>query len=771
MLYTAETKSQLAKLLAEENIHVEHRKTKTAYFDLSTRTLVCPIWKNMSGVIYDLLMGHEVGHALHTPPDGWHEAIAGRERSNFKFFLNILEDARIEKLMKRRFPGLTASFLAAYSQLHKENFFGVQDKDVTKLPLIDRLNLFAKGGSRLTVSFSPEEMQFVTRMEKLETWEQVYLLAQDLYAQAKQELNETKALDDLLTQTETENEQEDNNDNDDEEDMMQDSFDTDFESSSSDESDELDESDTECYIKQDPKQDPTSYTDEFFRKREESLLSTESLDLLYVTLPRPNLKKIVTPVADVVQTLKNHYNNHNHNSYKRRINDPSDSEIQAAYTEFMERNDTYVSLLVKEFEMKKAAAVFRKSKQANTGDLNITKLYRYKLLDDVIFKKRTKFYKGKSHGIVLLLDKSGSMSHMMQESIEQILVLALFCRKTHIPFAAYSFSSILAHPEIEAYDAKTFIAKADMNDASLWDFRGGDLHMGTVSLREIVHSQLSAKDFHEAVMYQSFLAKQYDNRMIAFLNNPIGKTYSASIPDCERLQSTPLNEALVVMKDILVSFREHHHVDLAHLIIVQDGDSDGNYSIMKRDTLATLKDDSLSHDSISFYPSCFSPSQHKMALLDESTQQHWIAVDHTRLSQTAVILKWLRHFTGVQVFGIYVIPSSESKHLRDIFTTLYRTKTGSTIASWKEASNLIEKFKEERYMESYMDGYTRFSFLYSKKKKRGQVELGEKLDELLQGVVPTKVRVTTAFTRMFEKKAMNRLLATKFIPLIAEGGR
>ena len=33
-------KSILAKLLATENIHVEHQKTSTAYFNLETRTVV-----------------------------------------------------------------------------------------------------------------------------------------------------------------------------------------------------------------------------------------------------------------------------------------------------------------------------------------------------------------------------------------------------------------------------------------------------------------------------------------------------------------------------------------------------------------------------------------------------------------------------------------------------------------------------------------------------------------------------------------------------------
>jgi hypothetical protein len=42
-----ESKSLLAKLLAEENISVQHKKANTAYFDVKNRVLVCPILKDM----------------------------------------------------------------------------------------------------------------------------------------------------------------------------------------------------------------------------------------------------------------------------------------------------------------------------------------------------------------------------------------------------------------------------------------------------------------------------------------------------------------------------------------------------------------------------------------------------------------------------------------------------------------------------------------------------------------------------------------------------
>ena len=62
-----EVKGTLAKLLATENLTVEHRKVTTASFDVVNRVLILPIWKTASNTVYDLLVGHEVGHALYTP--------------------------------------------------------------------------------------------------------------------------------------------------------------------------------------------------------------------------------------------------------------------------------------------------------------------------------------------------------------------------------------------------------------------------------------------------------------------------------------------------------------------------------------------------------------------------------------------------------------------------------------------------------------------------------------------------------------------------------
>ena len=149
------TKSLLAKLLATENVTVEHGNYETASFDVKNRVLRLPIWKEMSGSLYDLMVLHEVGHALYTPEDGWHESASNKGRG-YKSFLNVVEDARIERKIKSKYPGGRKSFTDGYMELIRKNFFGIEGYDPNELGLIDRINLFMKGGTVHELDFSEE---------------------------------------------------------------------------------------------------------------------------------------------------------------------------------------------------------------------------------------------------------------------------------------------------------------------------------------------------------------------------------------------------------------------------------------------------------------------------------------------------------------------------------------------------------------------------------------------------------------------------------------
>ena len=97
-LANKESKSILAKLLASENLTVEHGKFNTASFDTKNRVLRLPIWKEMSGSLYDLLVLHEVGHALFTPEEGLHDA--KDHGKGFKSFLMQLKMHELREKLK-----------------------------------------------------------------------------------------------------------------------------------------------------------------------------------------------------------------------------------------------------------------------------------------------------------------------------------------------------------------------------------------------------------------------------------------------------------------------------------------------------------------------------------------------------------------------------------------------------------------------------------------------------------------------------------------------
>lgn len=192
-----QAKKTLAKLLARENITVVHAGTRTASFDPKRRILTLPIWKDMTGDLYDLFVLHEVGHALFTPFGSKPiidacKAIDPKYPEAAKTFLNVVEDARIEKLVKEMYPGSRGCFTRGYKQLVFRNFFNTSGKDLSQLGIIDRINIFFKAGKDLEIQFSEEEIPFIERIEKVMTFSEVVNIAKDLYSYAKKERKRKK---------------------------------------------------------------------------------------------------------------------------------------------------------------------------------------------------------------------------------------------------------------------------------------------------------------------------------------------------------------------------------------------------------------------------------------------------------------------------------------------------------------------------------------------------------------------------------------------------
>ena len=195
-------KETLAKLMATENVDIVHGDYRTAAFDIENRILYLPDYVDLGEDVYDLLISHEVSHALNTPIEGYHSATDEEQDEKFKGFLNIVEDARIEKMIQRKFPGLKKSYITGYKKLFDKDMFGIKNysqKDLDDMLLIDRLNIRAKLGKlAANVNIKNEEKHFEDKLNKLKTWDDVVKLAKELYEYCKDELDKKQESDDTI---------------------------------------------------------------------------------------------------------------------------------------------------------------------------------------------------------------------------------------------------------------------------------------------------------------------------------------------------------------------------------------------------------------------------------------------------------------------------------------------------------------------------------------------------------------------------------------------
>jgi hypothetical protein len=117
----------------------------------------------------------------------------------------------------------------------------------------------------------------------------------------------------------------------------------------------------------------------------------------------------------------------------------------------VDKNKKVVMHMAKEFEMKQAALAQAHAFTGKTGKLDMNRLAKYQIVDDV-FKRMTYLPDGKNHGVQVLLDWSGSICGEVMDLLEQSLILAMFCKKVEIPFRVYLFSDQIMHNSRYGWD-------------------------------------------------------------------------------------------------------------------------------------------------------------------------------------------------------------------------------------------------------------------------------------------------------------------------------
>ena len=576
-----EIKGNLARLLATENLVVEHRKVPTAQFNVDSRVLTLPLWDLASNAVYDMLVGHEVGHALFTPNVDFREQVTCP-----KDFVNVIEDARIEKLMKRKYAGLRKSFAQGYTELNNKDFFEVADKDLSEFGLIDRINLHFKLGATALVPFNGSEMVFVARTDQAETFEEVLEIAQDVYNWEQTQKTEEKEVEVELDSSSLEGigdmEGEGNSEDQDTSSAQaqprsggaggtaSSKFDRidadDLEQMIQDEDDGVDDLFDELYGEVDSESDEggehgtTSQTQRSFDDKSGKLSSESHVDSTYVEIPKDvNLEDFVVDWKVLHKWIGQH-----HDAQDKELFQFADHD----YKEFRAKSQKEVNYMVKEFECRKSADAYARAGESKTGILDTKKLYTYKYNEDV-FKKITVLPDCKNHGMIFVLDWSGSMSYELLPTVKQLLNLTAFCKKVQIPFEVYAFTNewTIAQRAIdnnpEAPDAPyRYRSKSESLTKNEILLDKGYFH-----LMNFVSSRSNSKDYERMCLQLFREARYYSRRQYQY-----GSASYYNTPGVG-LSGTPLNEAIILLNYIVPQFRKDNDLQKVNCVVLTDGDA------------------------------------------------------------------------------------------------------------------------------------------------------------------------------------------------------
>ena len=678
MVVKQEIKSQLARLLATEDLVVEHKHVTTAQFNVHTRVLILPLWERISHTAYDMLVGHEVGHALFTPDVDWSLDLKVPQQ-----FVNVVEDARIEKLMKRKYLGLAKTFFNGYKELQEKDFFELDGEDISTFNLADRANLYFKVGHFLDLAFLPAEKEIIDMIGRCETFDDTKKAAFVLYQYC-------------LEQQKKEQEQKVKN-----HEQAKMFYDECMENAGVEEP--LPFEDNEMSDAWD--EAPEVQTVDTLESKLEEMADTAGGENEYIEIPKVDLSKVIVSNVEVHEEIDNDW------VYQQQhfTSNPF-TDVDEQYAQFKQDAQKEVSYLVKEFECKKAASAYARSTTSKTGILDTSSLHEYKFSED-LFKKITVLPDGKNHGLVFVLDWSGSMQYVLQDTLKQLYNLMWFCRKVQIPFEVYAFT--------EEWNDGTLHREQEL----CYEKREGVFQIEEkFNLMNLFTSKVNGKT----------LDHQMNNVWRIATSFKVPTHYS--FPQRLILSGTPLNESLVCLHQILPQFQKESGVEKVHCIVLTDGE--GNILPYHREVQRHWEDEP--------YLGTRNINPNKCFLRDRKLGKvykfGWAWHQFTDL-----ILENLKdNFPKVNFIGIRVLPSRDARSFMKLYGITERLER-----EWKRNKSFTIK-------NSGYDAY----FAMSSTVLAEDAEF--KVDE-----DATKAQIKRAFVKSLKTKKLNKKVLGEFVELVA----
>lgn len=476
-------KETLARLMAREGVTVVYDNSQqTASFNTFSRVLTLPVMIGAAEYVFDWFIAHEVSHALYTPSDdNFFKKITDKVLAGY---FNVTEDARIEKLIKLKYPGTKKDCRKFYEHFADPtvDFFEIKDKNIDEMKLIDRINLYFKIGHLVDIKFTDEEQEYVDLVDYAITAEDALdaakkILDRETKNQQDQDSDEDNqqkpkkkkvkikmpgkapkssggGQDDSDGDIEVEVEYEEPSDDSDGE-SQEDSPEDDQQSSGNSKgSGSEDDGDDSGDTSEDSGDDEDTITIDL-RSPETQDAFNEAMKDMFGQNPQTNIintdsnMKSVHTIIEQMQTRT-----------KNLLLQTSSLKRFDKYNALMLSGKPIINNLVTQFNMKKKASEYQKIKQSKTGVIDVSKLSEY-LYNDDIFLRNDIVMEAKNHGLFFLLDWSGSMSSIIKDTFKQLILLIEFCRLSGIPYEVYGFTSGNQRVLPDSISAKNMLATTE----------------------------------------------------------------------------------------------------------------------------------------------------------------------------------------------------------------------------------------------------------------------------------------------------------------------
>ena len=480
---------------------------------------------------------------------------------------------------------------------------------------------------------------------------------------------------------------------------------------------------------------PRSMTDENFRSREGELVTTnENSSMTYVNLPVANIDKIIIDHKELHKEIFDHYNVSGEDYIRGGGSHDRTTEIKEAATDFVEfrsRNKKTVEYLAKEFEMKKAADAHSRTATANSGIIDTGMLHTYKYNEN-IFRKINVTTDGKNHGLVMVVDWSGSMSRNIKGTIEQMMVLVMFAKRVNIPFEVFLFSDSYGSSLMygERYESESWTHK----DGG----KHGDIIVDKHHLLNIFSSRMRANELHTAYINMTAIANAFDNRYDRYYS----RSYR-TIPSKLSLGGTPLNASLLAMNSFIPEFKAKNGVQIVNLIYLTDGDSSGGDSVWNK----------LGGNMVNRFGGGY--GSEKVILRDTVTKREYAVekrhhLGFSRGAMTNALVEVIRDKHSCNVVNFYIVDRFKNYDAAEFATADISPQT------------ILSRFRKEGHIiaENY-GGWTELYLL------KGGKDLGVEESVLTVKEDAKRGEIKRAFAKFNKGKLKNRLVLSKFVDMVA----